>query len=65
MRAPKRLVVYQGNCHSIGGAPSAYRGPAPAPLIAEWVRDCLDGKAFPSECWYVQASGQVVKTPLA
>jgi dienelactone hydrolase len=65
IRAPKRLVVYQGDRHAIGGAPSAYRGPAPASLLADWVHDRLDGKPFPSERWYVQASGQVVKTPLA
>lgn len=64
VRTPKRLVIYQGDRHSIGGAPSAYRGPAPANLMADWVRDTLAGKSFPSERWYVQASGQVIKTPL-
>jgi dipeptidyl aminopeptidase/acylaminoacyl peptidase len=65
IRAPKQLVVYQGDRHSLGGSPSAYRGPAPASVLADWVRDRLSGQAFASERWYVQTSGQAVKTPLA
>jgi dienelactone hydrolase len=64
VQAPKQLVIYQGDRHSIGGSPAAYRGPAPSSLLADWVRDRLDGKPVPSERWYVQNSGQVLKSPL-
>jgi hypothetical protein len=32
-------------------------------LVADWLADCLAGKSFPSERWYVTSSGQINKTP--
>jgi hypothetical protein len=61
---PKRLVVYQDSRHSVGNVPAANLGPFPPILMADWMAATLDGKHFPSEKWYVEASGRVVKTPL-
>jgi hypothetical protein len=32
--------------------------------MADWMAATLDGTPFPSEKWYVEASGRIVKTPL-
>src|SRR5215470_16294860 len=61
---PKRLVVYQDSRHSVGNVPAANLGPFPQVLAADWMTDALAGKSFPSEKWYVEASGRVVKSPL-
>jgi len=61
---PKRLVVYQDSRHSVGNVPAANLGPFPPILMADWMAATLDGKHFPSEKWYVEATGRVVKTPL-
>jgi hypothetical protein len=33
-------------------------------LVADWLAARLNGKPVASERWFVQATGQVVKTPL-
>ncbi len=63
MQTPKRLVIYQDSRHSVGNCPAANLGPAPAVLVADWMRARLDGQPFASERWFVEASGRVVKTP--
>jgi len=63
LQGPKRLVVYQDSRHSVGGVPAASLGPNPPTLVADWMVAILNGKSFPSERWYVEASGRVVKTP--
>lgn len=62
LKCPKRLVVYQDCRHSVGNAASTNLGPTPPGLVADWMAARLAGKTFPSERWYVQASGNVVKT---
>jgi len=32
--------------------------------MADWMAATLNGQTFPSERWYVEASGRIVKTPL-
>jgi dienelactone hydrolase len=64
LQGPKRLVVYQDSRHSVGNVPAANLGPFPPILAADWTAATLDGQPFPSEKWYVEASGHVVKTPL-
>ena len=61
---PMRLVVYQDSRYSVGNVPAANLGPFPPVLAADWMSDALAGKPFPSEKWYVEASGRVVKSPL-
>ncbi|MBO0737556.1 MAG: alpha/beta hydrolase [Alphaproteobacteria bacterium] len=63
LKAPKRLVVYQDSRHSVGNVPAANLGPFPPVLVADWMARRLDGEPFPSERWYVEANGHVVKTP--
>jgi dienelactone hydrolase len=64
LSGPKRLVVYQDSRHSVGNVPAANLGPFPPVLMADWMAATLNGQAFPSERWYVEASGRIVKTPL-
>ena len=61
---PKRLVVYQDSRHAVGGVPATNLGPYPPTLMADWMAARLAGTRFPSERWYVDASGRVTKTPL-
>ncbi|HLJ22144.1 MAG TPA: alpha/beta hydrolase [Stellaceae bacterium] len=61
---PKRLVVYQDSRHAVGGVPATNLGPYPPTLMADWMAARLAGAGFPSERWYVDASGRVTKTPL-
>jgi dienelactone hydrolase len=64
LRVPKQLVVYQDARHAIFGVPAANLGPPPPTLAADWMAARLAGKPFTSERWFVQASGQVARTPL-
>jgi len=64
LEGPKQLVVYQDCRHSVGNVPSTNLGPTPAVLIADWMNARLAGKSLTSERWFVQSSGQVVRTPL-
>jgi dienelactone hydrolase len=61
---PKRLVIYQDSRHSVGNVPAANLGPFPPVLAADWMAATLNGKLFPNEKWYVEASGRVVRTPI-
>jgi dienelactone hydrolase len=63
LRGPKQMVVYAEARHAIGGVPSANLGPSPAVLVADWMADRLTGKPFPSERWFVENTGRIVKTP--
>lgn len=63
LNCPKRLVVYQDSRHSVGNVPAANLGPFPPVLVADWMAARLAGKPFPSERWYVDAAGQITKTP--
>jgi len=60
---PRRLVVYQDSRHSVGNVPATNLGPFPPGLMADWMAATLAGQSFPSEKWYVEASGRIVKTP--
>jgi dipeptidyl aminopeptidase/acylaminoacyl peptidase len=64
LQGPKRLVVYQDSRHSVGNVPAANLGPFPPILMADWMAATLNGASFPSERWFVEATGRVVKTTL-
>jgi hypothetical protein len=64
MKGPRQLVIYADSRHSVGGVPSANLGPFPPTLVADWLVARLDGKPLTSERWFVQPTGQVVKTAL-
>jgi dienelactone hydrolase len=61
VRAPKELVVYQGELHSIGAGPAAQLGPSRATLIADWLADRMADKPLHSRRVYVETSG-VIRT---
>lgn len=63
VKGPKRMVVYQDSRHSVGNVPAANLGPFPPGMVADWMAERLAGKPFPSEHWYVTATGQINKTP--
>jgi hypothetical protein len=48
----------------VGNVLAANLGPFPPTLIADWMAATLDGKPFPSERWYVEASSRIVITSL-
>ena len=62
LQGPKRLVVYQGARHAVVGVPSASLGPNPAVLATDWMCATLNGKSFPSEIWFVDATGRITRT---
>jgi dienelactone hydrolase len=64
LQGPKRLVVYQDSRHSVGNVPAAHLGPFPPILMADWMAATLNGASFPSERWFVEATGRIVKTAL-
>lgn len=54
---PKKIVVYEGERHSL-------RNPFFRDLVADWIKERLDGKPMRSEKVYVETSGrEVVETP--
>lgn len=61
---PRRLVVYQDCRHSVGNVASTNLGPTPQALVADWMHARLEGRPMPSERWYVQSNGTVVRAPL-
>lgn len=64
LKGPKQLVVYGGAAHGVGGIPSANLGPYYPSLVADWMAARFAGKPFPSERWFVDAAGQIHRTPL-
>jgi len=62
VKTPKRLVVYQGERHAIGG-PAGGLGPNWMTLLADWLRDRADGKPMASERVYVDVTGRQHVTP--
>jgi dienelactone hydrolase len=64
MTGPRQIVVYADSRHSVGNVPAANLGPFPPILLADWLVARLDGKPLASEHWFVQPTGQIVKTAL-
>ncbi len=64
LQGPKRLVVYAGSRHSVGGVPSTNLGPYPASLVADWMVSQFAGDTFASERWFVDAAGHVTTRPI-
>lgn len=61
---PRRLVVYEGAAHGIGGSPAAANGPDFRTLMADWMVARLAGEPSTSSEWFVQSNGQVRESPL-
>jgi hypothetical protein len=65
MTGPRQLVIYADSRHSVGNVTAANLGPFPPVLVADWLTARLAGKSLTSERWFVQATGQIAKTPLS
>ncbi len=55
---PKKLVVYQGERHGIGGGPAAALGPQWLNTITDWFCDRFTQKSMQSERVLVDLTGQ-------
>jgi fermentation-respiration switch protein FrsA (DUF1100 family) len=58
VRAPKRLVVFEGERHSIPHYPQVRT------TMADWLKDRLEGKPFSSEKVFVEVGGREVNVGL-
>jgi alpha-beta hydrolase superfamily lysophospholipase len=63
VQTPKELVVYQGERHAIGGSAGGL-GPNWLTLVADWLRDRVDGRAMASQRVYVDVTGRGSATSL-
>ena len=64
IKAPRKLVVYEGAEHGIMGAASAALGESPATLIVDWLQERLAGKPMKSEKVFIDGAGRASVTPV-
>jgi pimeloyl-ACP methyl ester carboxylesterase len=62
IKAPKRLVIYEGANHGVGDSPSADNGEDKNTLLADWLVDRIAGKPFRSERVWIDLAGRAVAT---
>lgn len=65
IKAPKKLVIFEGANHGVGDAPSVANGEEKVTMIADWLLDRINGKPFVSERVFVDSSGRTQHTPYA
>jgi len=65
IRAPKRLVIYEGANHGVGDAPSAVNGEEKVTMIADWLLDRIRGRPVTSERVWVDSAGNAHARPFA
>ncbi len=65
IKAPKRLVIWEGANHGIADTPSVTNGEEKNAMMADWFLDRLAGKPMPSERVFIESSGKQVITPYA
>lgn len=58
MPAPRRLMLYRGERHSIGGGPAARLGPNHLDAAADWFVDRFDDRPLVEDVTIVETSGQ-------
>jgi dienelactone hydrolase len=58
IRAPKRLVVYEGARHVLRGGGSVAAGESTDTMFADWLLDRFAGKPMASERVFITAAGQ-------
>lgn len=63
LRPRKKLVVYEGERHAIGGGSAAYLGENWFTMLADWCLDRIEGKRAPNERVHINALGQASVTP--
>ena len=59
IRQPKKLVIYEGERHAIGGGTAAQFGENWYTMLADWCLDRLNGRKAPNERVHINALGQV------
>jgi dipeptidyl aminopeptidase/acylaminoacyl peptidase len=66
IRAPKKLVIYEGERHAIGGNNlSSALGENWFTMLADWCLDRIEGKPAPNERVFINSLGQAVTAPYA
>lgn len=63
IKAPKELLLYQGERHGLNTTSSSAQGPNSRIYIAEWIKDRLDSKPMESKKILVDMMGQTHVTP--
>jgi len=64
IRAPKKLVIYEGERHAIGGNNlSSALGENWFAMLADWCLDRIEGKPAPNERVFINALGQAKAEP--
>jgi dienelactone hydrolase len=58
IKAPKELLLYQGERHGLRSTTSSVLGPNPAVYAADWIKDRLEGKPMESKHIMVDLMGQ-------
>jgi cephalosporin-C deacetylase-like acetyl esterase len=64
MTCPRKIVVYEGDRHAIGGYPAAQLGENWLTMLADWCRDRVDGKPMKSESVRIDSLGRAHATPI-
>jgi len=59
VKAPKELLLYQGEGHGLNTTTSSSLGPDAQTYIADWIADRLQGKTAPAQHRFVDMQGQV------
>jgi pimeloyl-ACP methyl ester carboxylesterase len=65
IRAPKRLVIYEGSNHGIRDGGSAQNGEEKTTVVADWLRARIDDKPFESETIWIDAAGRARREAFA
>jgi len=64
IRSPKKLVIYEGERHAIGGNnTSSSLGENWFTMLADWCHDRIEGKTAPSERVFINSLGQAKSEP--
>jgi pimeloyl-ACP methyl ester carboxylesterase len=65
IKAPKRLVIYEGANHGVGDAASVDNGDDKNTMLADWLLDRINGKPARSERVWIDSSGRAHAEPFA
>jgi fermentation-respiration switch protein FrsA (DUF1100 family) len=65
IHGPKKLVIYEGERHAIGGNNLSALGENWFAMLADWCLDRVDGKPAPNERVFINSFGQASVEPYA
>jgi dienelactone hydrolase len=63
LKVPRKLVIYEGERHAIGGNMASYMGESWFTMLADWCLDRIEGKHAPNERVHINSLGQAETTP--